>query len=706
MKIDDIGKDFGDGVKLCHLLEIISSKSLGKFHQKPTMRYHQLENTGLAVKFIKSEGLELVGIGPEDIVDGKLKLILGLIWTLILRYQINVIGEGSPKWELLQWVRKQVEPYAVEKPIVNFTTNWQDGTVLSALVDSLKPGVLTPHDLSGLSRDPLRDAEKAMQTATEEYNIQRLIDPEDLVHCPDELAMMAYVSAFRNYLSEEAQRQREELARKKRTADPAFCYATGPGLEAANVYHPAEFTIVAKNCFDEELVAGGDVFDVSIHGPDGSARPAVSDSGNGKYPVTYTVTKPGDYTINIQLRGEHIKNSPAHVSVNGPAAGHSTASGPGVEGARARQDAPFRITAHNAHGHKLNFGGSPYHAQVQGPEEVADPRIHDNHDGTYDSSYHVQTPGYYFVNITLDDEPIQGSPFKVLVEAARAGLSYAEGPGLQGGQENKPGVFTIHAVDPDGHRRTDGGDPFKIDVQGPSDVQPSISDNGDGTYTVNYKPTESGDYVINVTLHDEPIKDAPFHVHIKPAPVAGQSYAEGPALHGLVDNEPGVFTIHAVDKEGNHRTDGGDHFDVDITGPHGKVHPHVHDNGDGTYTVNFDPAEPGGYTIGVSFEGEHIKDSPFSVHCKEGTDADHSGFGIFSFTVQSRDKRGENKTFGGDKFEVNIKGPSDSDVEVQTTDNQDGTYTAVYALAGEKGSVFTIHAALNGKSVGTFKQNM
>jgi hypothetical protein len=57
-------------------------------------------------------------------VDGKLKLILGLIWTLILRYQINMIGEGSPKWELLQWVNKQIAPYNVDKPVVNFTTKY------------------------------------------------------------------------------------------------------------------------------------------------------------------------------------------------------------------------------------------------------------------------------------------------------------------------------------------------------------------------------------------------------------------------------------------------------------------------------------------------------------------------------------------------------------------------------------------------------
>ncbi len=63
---------------------------------------------------------------------------------------------------------------------------------------------------------------------------------------------------------------------------------------------------------------------------------------------------------------------------------------------------------------------------------------------------------------------------------------------MEGGQATKPGEFTIHAVDPDGHPRNDGGDPFKVDIKGPSEVHPSVTDNGDGTYTVQYLPTEAG----------------------------------------------------------------------------------------------------------------------------------------------------------------------------------------------------------------------
>ncbi|KAL6061848.1 Calponiny domain-containing protein [Balamuthia mandrillaris] len=706
LKVEDLQKDLGDGLNLVNLLEIISSKSLGRFNKKPTTRYHYLENNSCALNFIKSEGLQLVGIGPEDVVDGKLKLILGLIWTLILRYQINVIGEGSPKWELLEWVKRQTEPYNIKKPLRNFTTDWQDGTTLAALVDSIQPGILTPTDMSALTKDPYKDTDNAMQTALEAYEIPRLMDVNDLVECPDELSLMTYVSAFRNYLGEEARRQREELARKKRTADPATCYAYGPGLEGAETYQPAEFTIVAKNCFDEELTAGGDQFEVTINGPDGNVAPTVSDNGDGKYPASYTVTLPGEYTISIKLRGEDIKGSPYSVNANGPDAGYSTASGPGVEGHVVKSSAPFTVTSFNAQGQRVNTGGDPFKVQVQGPEEVADPQLTDNGDGTYNGEYAVSAPGRYFVNITLNDAPIQGSPFKVLFEGARAGNSWAEGPGLEGGQTGKPAVFTIHGVDPEGNPRQEGGDPFKVEVTGPENVPAQVQDNGDGTYSVTYNPTVPGDYNVAVSLHDEPIKDAPFDVRIKPSPDASNCWAEGPALHGLVDNEPGLFTIHAVDADGNPRADGGDEFVVDINGPEGKYPAQITDNGDGTYGVSFDPEHAGDYEIGVNYEDAPIKDAPFRVRCKEGTDAEHSGFGVFSFTVQSRDKHGNNKTFGGDNFAVSISGPNDSEVEVETTDNNDGTYTAVYALTGEQGDVFSIVASLNSKKIGAFKQNL
>lgn len=50
-----------------------------------------------------------MNIGPEDLVDENLRIILGLIWSLILRYQIKADkGDGGARSELLEWVRSKV----------------------------------------------------------------------------------------------------------------------------------------------------------------------------------------------------------------------------------------------------------------------------------------------------------------------------------------------------------------------------------------------------------------------------------------------------------------------------------------------------------------------------------------------------------------------------------------------------------------------
>jgi len=320
--------------------------------------------------------------------------------------------------------------------------------------------------------------------------------------------------------------------------------------------------------------------------------------------------------------------------------------------------------------------------------------LKDNHDGTYAGSYTPTIPGKYHVEVLLDGQPVKGSPYSPLMELANAGQSWADGPGLVAGRTGKPNHFTIHAVDADGAPAGAGGDPFTVDISGPQAVPAKVTDNGDGTYNVTYTAEAPGDYKIDVGLHGHPIKDSPFRPNIKPSSSADQSYAEGPGLLGAVDNEPAHFTIHSVDKWGNPRTDGGDDFGVKITGPE-EIKPQVVDNGDGTYSVTYVPDKIGNYNIEVTLEGAQIKDSPFHVQVKSGTDEKNSNFSRFSFTIQTRDKNGADKNFGGDTFVVQSAG--DSSVQVQTRDNGDGTYTAEFGL--DKKGTYLFHVSFNGQEL-------
>eukprot|EP01089_Gocevia_fonbrunei_P013346 TRINITY_DN340_c0_g1_i5.p1 TRINITY_DN340_c0_g1~~TRINITY_DN340_c0_g1_i5.p1 ORF type:complete len:1157 (-),score=418.97 TRINITY_DN340_c0_g1_i5:34-3504(-) len=726
LKMDDLVEDLKDGVKLCELLEIISSKSVGKFNRSPKLRYHFLENVRFALEFIKREGLTLVGIGPEDIVDGKIKLDLGLMWTIILRYHINVIGKGSPKWELLQWVRQQIEPYNVEKKgdqLKNFTTDWQDGTVLFALADSLEPGILTPYDMSKLARRPLVDAQKAMDTAEEAYDIPKLLDAEDLVNNPDELSMMTYISYFRDFLSDEANRRRLDAERRRITAHPALCFAFGPGLAGGDAHSELTFTIQAVNCNGDKLTTGGCEFDVAVAGP-GTPQVKVTDNNDGTYSVVYSVDKGGNFTIAVRLVGQkgiselptghpgwgqHIKDSPFSAVITGAGAGNSYAKGPGVEGAVVNKPALFTIFSVTADGRPCTGGGAPFKAKVGGVENVGDVPITDNGDGTYTGQYQVSKPGPYQVDITLDGQPIKNSPYKLLIENANAGNSWAEGPGLEKGQQNHEAVFTIHAVGPDGSEVKSGGDPFLVTISGPENIEVTPKDNNDGTYTVSYVPRKYGNYNIGVTLHGSPIKDAPFSVPIKSAPDAGKSWAEGPGLEGAFPNEPAKFTIHAVDGDGKPRNDGGDQFDVVVKGPNGPVPVTVTDNGDGTYDVTYDPSAPGDYDVDVTYEGDHIKDAPFKVSCeKRPADAANTyahGPGLepgnetnqpLKFEIVTKNVHDEPLDFGGNKFDVQVAGP-DSNVPVQVVDNNDGTYDVTYEVS--KPGDYVVSVKLDGKDI-------
>eukprot|EP01127_Copromyxa_protea_P010407 TRINITY_DN2534_c0_g1_i1.p1 TRINITY_DN2534_c0_g1~~TRINITY_DN2534_c0_g1_i1.p1 ORF type:complete len:415 (-),score=146.57 TRINITY_DN2534_c0_g1_i1:24-1268(-) len=283
----------------------------------------------------------------------------------------------------------------------------------------------------------------------------------------------------------------------------------------------------------------------------------------------------------------------------------------------------------------------------------------------------------------------------------------AYGPGLENGEQYKEGVFTIEARNKLGQKIPFGGHPFTAKIKGPfgEDVPVSIVDNGDGTATATYTPVAPGDHVVEVKLNDIPIKDAPFTVPIdysSETAHAGNSWADGPGLENGVNKnrqlEPSVFTIHAVDKNGQPKTTGGDLFDVIIEDPLFDIIPAtVLDNNDGTYTVNYQAKEPGINVIDIVLRNkmkpvlyEHIKDSPKHVDIKSGTDASKctaEGPGLVDgikdtepakFKVQARDRDGKPITEGGDNFKPKVTDPNGNEVPCEIKDNGDGTYDVEY----------------------------
>jgi len=88
-RISDLYVDMRDGRNLIKLLEILSGERLPR-PTKGKMRIHCLENVDKALQFLRDQRVHLENIGSHDIVDGNSSLNLGLIWTIILRFQVSL----------------------------------------------------------------------------------------------------------------------------------------------------------------------------------------------------------------------------------------------------------------------------------------------------------------------------------------------------------------------------------------------------------------------------------------------------------------------------------------------------------------------------------------------------------------------------------------------------------------------------------------
>ncbi|GAA6092244.1 plectin a isoform X13 [Tachysurus ichikawai] len=93
--IIDLYEDLRDGHSLISLLEVLSGETLPR--EKGRMRFHKLQNVQIALDFLKHRQVKLVNIRNDDIADGNPKLTLGLIWTIILHFQVT-------KHRLLLWI--------------------------------------------------------------------------------------------------------------------------------------------------------------------------------------------------------------------------------------------------------------------------------------------------------------------------------------------------------------------------------------------------------------------------------------------------------------------------------------------------------------------------------------------------------------------------------------------------------------------------
>lgn len=183
----------------------------------------------------------------------------------------------------------------------------------------------------------------------------------------------------------------------------------------------------------------------------------------------------------------------------------------------------------------------------------------------------------------------------------------AFGPGLQGGNAGSPARFTI-----DTKGAGTGG--LGLTVEGPCEAQLECLDNGDGTCSVSYVPTEPGDYNINILFADTHIPGSPFKAHVVPCFDASKVKCSGPGLERATAGEVGQFQVDCSSA-------GSAELTIEICSEAGlPAEVYIQDHGDGTHTITYIPLCPGAYTVTIKYGGQPVPNFPSKLQVEPAVD--------------------------------------------------------------------------------------
>lgn len=216
------------------LLEVLSGRNLLHEYKSSSHRIFRLNNIAKALTFLEESNVKLVSIDAAEIADGNPSLVLGLIWNIILFFQIKELtgnlsrnspssslspGSGgtdsdssyppTPTAErsvalavkdqrkaiktLLAWVQRKTRKYGVA--VQDFTGSWRSGLAFLAVIKAIDPSLVDMKQ--ALEDSPRENLEKAFSIARDSLHIPRLLEPEDImVDTPDEQSIVTYVAQF------------------------------------------------------------------------------------------------------------------------------------------------------------------------------------------------------------------------------------------------------------------------------------------------------------------------------------------------------------------------------------------------------------------------------------------------------------------------------------------------------------------------------
>ena len=321
----------------------------------------------------------------------------------------------------------------------------------------------------------------------------------------------------------------------------------------------------------------------------------------------------------------------------------------------------------------------------------------------------------------------------------------ATGDGLTSAVARRAAHFTIHALDANGWRKRQGGEPFVVSIRGPGAVTTSVRDCQDGTYSVGWVASVSGVYWIVISLHGEHIAGSPFSAQVTvPQADAKQCRCSGLGLHEAVAGESAVFKVEFNDYAGRPVPAESLDLALDIVGGGGRKDAAVAsgftlggltpvDGGpEGAYHARYSISRSGTYELHVRLRtsAEPVGGSPFVLHVRSGpahapttelpigdeavrstadvedrlviraVDRLHNpcDAGACGLTAEIVPADGAASDAGFDSALVGVGGAAASDAKVRVIDRHDGSYEVSWK--GQRAGAYRLSVRVRGAHVG------
>ena len=518
--------------------------------------------------------------GPEDIYSGNLKLVLGLIWTLIRHFQIRSTGKDiSTKNALLAWINTQIP----DQKVTNFTTDWNDGIALCALVDRIQPG-LCPQYATLRPADGLDNCQLGMDIADEKLNIPKLLEAVDLSHRDvDELSVMTYVSYFCKPANDQLMHWIQSKIPQQNVTNFKTDWNNGINLA----------------CLLDSLVPGSfpDCQDLDPHESLQNLVRAIklAEDHLGVKPVIKAsqLADPNVDELNVATylsRFQYAKALPQPQEI--------TCTGHGLRKAFVGRPAFFQVDTSRAGNGELSVtitsvGGVPVSADVNAND--------DDQKGCFEVKYIPNRAGKIIINMSWSNQPVPGSPFTVdILDPSVFSVVSKQVTGIQCARVGKPVAMDVKGV-------TDIADLY-IMIQHPdahtstASIKPKGTDEAECTYT----PTRVGKDDVFVKIAGEDVPGSPFTVKVVDPSQCSVSHREPTAGKPGLAHHKVTFTVTASETNVQGIV-------VELKTPTGGQELPLEPRRDGFNIGSFVPVSTGNYTILVTCAGENVRGSPLSI---------------------------------------------------------------------------------------------